>query len=214
MFVPNVFAALAEQRPVFHSEADFQHALAWELHRCLPRANVRLERPVELQQGVKPIHVDIWVEQDGEVFALELKYKTRSLQPLERGERFVLQNHGAQDIGRHDFVKDVWRVETIVANLAHATGYAILLTNEPSYWTRAHNSRTVDVDFRLHEGRELHGSLGWGAHASPGTKRGREKPLHLTGSYPLRWEDYSRTSAEAKCATFRYLVVAVKWPRG
>ena len=146
---------------------------------------------------------------------IELKYKTRALQTLESSERFVLQNNGAQDLGRYDFIKDVWRIETVVASTAHATGYAILLTNDPSYWTRSHNDRTVDADFRLHQGRDLGGgTLDWGAHASAGTKHGREKPLHLTGSYPLRWEDYSRASAEAKCATFRYLVVAAKKPRG
>jgi hypothetical protein len=90
---------------------------------------------------------------------LELKYKTRSLITMERGETFYLQNHGAQDIGRYDFVKDLWRLETMVANSAHAVGYAVMLTNDSSYWTRSRNTLTVDRDFRLHEDRELHGSL-------------------------------------------------------
>jgi len=210
--IPAVLAALAEQRPVFHSEADFQHTLAWEIHRRLPDASVRLERPVKPLTGGKPLHVDIWVERDGEILAIELKYKTRALQTSERGEEFVLQNHSAQDIARYDFIKDVWRVETIVANYANATGYAILLTNDPSYWTRSHNNRTVDAEFRLHQGRELHGTLDWGSHASEGTKRGREKLLRLAGSYPLQWEDYSRATAEAKWAKFRYLVVETRTP--
>ncbi len=212
VFIPKVLAALSEQRPVFHSEADFQHALAWEVHRRMPQASVRLERPVKLPNVDKPLHVDVWIECDGDILAIELKYKTRALQTLESGERFVLQNHGAQDLGRYDFIKDVWRIETIVASSAQATGYAILLTNDPSYWTRSHNDLTVDTAFRLHEGRDLHGTLDWRAHASEGTKRGREKSLQLTGSYPLRWEDYSRASAEAKCTKFRYLVVAVRRP--
>ena len=164
-------------------------------------------------KGEKPLHVDIWVEQDGEVLAFELKYKTRPLQTLERGETFALQNHGAQDISRYDFIKDVWRIETIVANSTHAVGYAVLLTNDPSYWTLSHNSSTVDTDFRLHEGRELHGTLHWGAHASAGTKRGREQQLRLAGSYPLRWEDYSQATAEVRWAKFRYLIVAAMSPR-
>lgn len=212
--IPEVLTALSQQRPVFHSEADFQHALAWEVHRRLPQASVRLERPVKLPGVDKPLHVDVWIECDGAILAIELKYKTRALSTLECGEKFALQNHSAQDLGRYDFIKDVWRVETIVASSARATGYAILLTNDPSYWARARNDSTVDADFRLHEGRELCGALDWGTHASAGTKRGREKPLRLTGSYPLLWEDYSRASAEAACAKFRYLVVAVKRPRG
>ena len=44
--VSAVLTALAKQRPIFHSEADFQHAIAWEMHKHLPRASVRLERPI------------------------------------------------------------------------------------------------------------------------------------------------------------------------
>jgi len=35
---------LAQQRPLFQSEADFQHALAWQLHAMEPAARVRLGR--------------------------------------------------------------------------------------------------------------------------------------------------------------------------
>ena len=34
--IAQVLSTLAVQRPVFHSEADFQHALAWEIHSCVP----------------------------------------------------------------------------------------------------------------------------------------------------------------------------------
>jgi hypothetical protein len=153
--IPAVLAALAEQRPVFHSEADFQHALAWEVHRQLPHAFVRLERPVKLSTEGKPLHVDIWVERKGEILAIELKYKTKKLRTSERGEEFDLHDHSAEDTGRYDFIKDVWRVESIVANYASATGYAILLTNDPLYWTRSYNTGMGDEEFRIHQGRVL-----------------------------------------------------------
>jgi hypothetical protein len=34
---------LRQHRPVFHSEADFQHALAWTAHQSNPSLRVRLE---------------------------------------------------------------------------------------------------------------------------------------------------------------------------
>jgi hypothetical protein len=204
--VQEVLAALGGQRPVFHSEADFQHALTWEIHMRLPHASVRLERPVAVTPGDIPLHVDVWVQQDRNIGVLELKYKTRTLRTTEKGEAFLLQNQGAQDIGRYDFIKEVWRTETIVANDVRATGNAVLLTNDPSYWTPPRSDRTVDADLRLYEGRELRGSLGWGTQASDGTKRGRENNIQLTGHYSLRWEDYSQASAEAKARRFRYLV--------
>lgn len=200
--------ALAAHRPVFHSEADFQHALAWEVQRSLPRAAVRLERPVKVPDRIKPLHVDVWIEQEGEAIVIELKYKTRILQASERGELFLVQNHGAQDLGRYDFIKDIWRAETVVEHSTRVVGHAVMLTNDPSYWSPPRNSHTVDSEFRLHDGRELQGSLNWGAHAGEGTMRGREEPLGLSGSYLLRWKDYSQTRAE-KHARFRYLHVEI-----
>ena len=35
LLVSDALEALAEQRPIFHSEADFQHAIAWEIHKLL-----------------------------------------------------------------------------------------------------------------------------------------------------------------------------------
>ncbi len=54
---------LALQRPLFHSEADFQHALAWELHNRLPEARVRLELPME--QFDRKRYLDISLSHDG-----------------------------------------------------------------------------------------------------------------------------------------------------
>lgn len=47
---------LAGERPVFHSEADFQQALAWAVHVAHPGLRVRLEtRPV------RGTHLDLLV---------------------------------------------------------------------------------------------------------------------------------------------------------
>ena len=35
--------SLADTRKVFHSEADFQHALAWHIHEAMPESQIRLE---------------------------------------------------------------------------------------------------------------------------------------------------------------------------
>ncbi len=36
-------------RPVFHSEKDFQHSLAWLIHQQDPDAQIRLETPLTVQ---------------------------------------------------------------------------------------------------------------------------------------------------------------------
>ena len=99
-----IMANLAQSRPIFHAEADFQHAFAWELHQQLPDARVRLELPVVA--GGETMHVDIWAIVAGGPVAIELKYKKRALDVTIGAERFMLRNDGAQDLGRYDSIKD------------------------------------------------------------------------------------------------------------
>ena len=39
-----IMTELAKKRPVFYSEADFQHALAWEIREKYQNVNIRLEQ--------------------------------------------------------------------------------------------------------------------------------------------------------------------------
>lgn len=198
---------VASGRPLFHSEADFQHAFAWELHRRLPDASVRLEKPIQI--GGSVVHLDVLVQRDNAMVAIELKYKTRKLSVVTPSETYSLRNHSAQDIGRYDFIKDVSRLEEIALAYPDTKGYAVLLTNENGYWRTPSGAVTVDAAFRLHEGRVLSGEVAWGSDASAGTMRGREKPIELRASYSLEWHDFSSPAAGSG-STFRYLAVPVR----
>jgi hypothetical protein len=102
----NVMIALAVGRPVFHSEADFQHAFAWELQRAHPDARIRLEtRPVRGE------HLDVLFTDSDRRVAIELKYLTAGWAGRLVGESFELLSQGAQDIRAYDCVKDIVRVE-------------------------------------------------------------------------------------------------------
>jgi hypothetical protein len=199
-------ATLAAQRPVFHSEADFQHAFAWEIHRQIPSAIIRLERPITTADS--SLHLDFFVETTDQAIAVELKYKTRKLQVEVGGERYRIASHGAQVLGRYDFMKDVCRLESIGNHLPGVEGWAIFLTNDSAYWKQHAEKEMVDERFRIFEGRNLCGSLAWGDHASLGTKKGREKTLEISGSYPLAWKNYS-TPTNAAGGQFRYLAIRV-----
>jgi hypothetical protein len=203
----DIIKSLAIPRPLYHSEADFQHAFAWEFHRQLPNAAVRLELPLATSDQV--LHLDFWATSKDESIAVELKYKTRALSVQLAGERFDLANHSAQDLGRYDFIKDIQRLEQVKLHRENVIGYAILITNDSSYWKRSGNRHTIDADFRLEQGRVLHGVLKWGEKASAGTKRGREEPIVVRGQYELSWEDYSQPSS-ASYGVFRYLAVKVE----
>jgi hypothetical protein len=205
--IAEILRELAEQRPAFHSEADFQHALAWELHRQMPLANVRLELP-RVHAG-KVLHVDIWMTHQDTILALELKYKTRKLSIEIKAKDFKLLDHSAQDIGRYDFVKDIQRLEQLCSDASGMVGYAILLTNDSSYWAQPKDRNCVDAAFRIPEGRIINGLLRWNERASSGTMRGREEPLTIEGTYPIHWEEYSRPEVTSY-GRFRYTVVEVR----
>jgi hypothetical protein len=120
---------LAAGRPLFQSEADFQHALAWQLHLDHPAARVRLEtRPLP----GRPLRLDLHIVVAEHRVAMELKYLTKQLAVTIDGETFDLRDHGADDQGRYDVVKDVARLEVLTDGGVAGTGYALLLTNQPS----------------------------------------------------------------------------------
>src|ERR1700676_109598 len=138
--IPHVLETLAKRRRVFHSEADFQYALAWEIHEAQPDAAIRLELPVRASDG-RTVHVDLFVTCGHQRFAIELKYKTEELNVRDGAEHFSLRSHSAQDTGRYDFLADVARLERYVASEENVIGYALMLSNDRKYWkeTRPNN---------------------------------------------------------------------------
>jgi hypothetical protein len=196
-------AALATRRPVFHSEADFQHAFAWEIHEENPSARIRLE--TRARPGVR---LDVLAVINGRRVAFELKYLLRNLTITIDDELFELPNQSAQDTRRYDFVKDVARLEVLTSEGYADNGFSIALTNDPSYWQGRNREDVAYAAFRLGEGRTLAGAAAWAAHTGAGTMRGRELPLALLGSYELRWRDFSTVDGVRNNA-FRYLVVQV-----
>lgn len=198
---------LATQRPLFHSEADFQHALAWSVHQSDPNTVVRLELPFRTDASSE--YLDLQFANGSQTLAVELKYKTRRLLLQHAGESFCLKQQGAQDLGRYDFLADVERLERFVAAKRATAGCAILLTNDPAYWSDSARPGTVDEEFRLTEGRVIHGSLAWLEHASAGTMRSREKPITLNGKYAAVWRPYS-APCERPGGEFRFLAWHVK----
>ena len=217
--VHSLMTELAATRPVFHSEADFQHALAWGIRETIPDSQIRLEFKPFLG-GDRQIYLDIWIPTKG--IALELKYCTRALITHHEGEIFALNNQSAQDLRRYDFLKDIQRLEEVLSRRENAkAGFAILLTNDQSYWNPPRDRDPIDADFRLHEGRTLAGKLAWSERASKGTTKGREEPISISGSHGVLWQDYATLERlvlqESSLVVkgnelFRYLVVEISQP--
>ena len=200
--VESTLLSLAAQRPLFHSEADFQHAFAWRIHEIASTAKVRLEyKPFPDER----IFADLWiVEQDG-ITAIELKYLTGACDAFVGGERFAIRHQGAVDLGRYDILKDLVRMERVVEHFPGSRGFVIALTNEPAYWRPALRTTTVDAAFRIHDGQTVAGALSWAAHTG-GTMRGRERSLEIRGTYMIQWKDYSAVP-DVRLGTFKYLLL-------
>ncbi len=150
---------LAKRRPIFHSEADFQLALAWEVQTLRPDARIRLEKRV---LRAPPVQLDVLIQIDGIRFGLELKYPRKAIDVWHEDEKFSLAA-GAADLERYDFLKDIGRLELLRTEDVIEAGCALLLTNEPKFWNRGDGRVTGFEQFRLHEGRSLSGTLNWEA---------------------------------------------------
>jgi len=173
-----------------------------------PSARVRLE--INKGSAGKKERLDMFVLDGDQSYAIELKYKTRKLNLAHDGEEFRLSNHGAQDTGRYDFVKDIGRLERFVhAHGNNLIGYAILLTNDDLYWKEAKRSLTADAGFRIHEGRVLNGELRWTEGTGAGTMENREVGHSLTGTHTIRWADYSELKGDGP-GKFRYLILEIR----
>ncbi len=203
-----VMGALASKGRIFNSEASFQFELAWKIKEMYPTIDVRLE---EVFSSNPDMHFDIVLHSGDFIVPIELKYCTKKYVDPERG--IYLKNHGAEDIRRYDFIKDIMRIESLRTNVdgtpnrSFCRGFAVFLTNSPSYWKkpRSTSENTCDQDFRINEGRQEIGGdqLKWKDGTKQGTMKGRESPL-TTDKYGISWKDYLKNPVK-----FRYLSIEV-----
>ena len=214
--IDRILKNLSKSNPVFHSEADFQHSLAWALREELKQQNtleakIRLEKPMQL--GGNPAHLDILISADIEI-AIELKYRTSKAKDsiiVHDGERFDLKDQSAQDCGRYYFVRDLKRLEQFTANVESNSkrkiGYAIFLTNDKSYWETPKPRTTKDQEYRIHAGRVLTGRCAWNGDKPPETKNDAGL-IELCGKYEMQWKPYS----ESDLYSFKYILNEVRQP--
>ena len=198
---------LSCSRPIFHSEADFQHALAWQISKKVGGHKVRLEYPFTTDESDNR-ELDIWLS--GERIALELKYFTMKFCCNHQGEPFVLKQHGNADVARYSFLRDVQRLEHLVhVRRTARTGFAVLLTNAPTLWCRSYTRKRNpnDKNFHLYDDRTaISGKLKWQKDGCPI----EEDALCLSGCYTPHWKDYSCFPSQKNGGKFRYLAFEIQ----
>lgn len=198
-----IIKGFANNGIIFQSEAQFQFALAWELQlkkwgkAYLEDMNMKV---VNKNKVVKKFYTDIVIEQEGYRVAIELKYKTAEY----NGSGIELFDHGAVDLGRYDYLWDVFRIELLTNKSKQNIitpytnnnnfqldvskecnkGFAVLLTNENKYWKQKYIKSpttpvTIDNQFRIGESdSKLFGKkLYWGM------KNGNYPPKTVAGTF-------------------------------
>ena len=206
--IKSLIEALAKERKLFWSEADFQFAFAWKIQQRFPNAKVRLERGFPLPESTKTAYVDIWVEIADKKFPIELKYKTRTYTAMDKtGERITLKTHSAWDVGRHSYLKDIERIEQYRSADGFERGFAIMLTNDKHYYDpKFAPSGTTDEDFVIHDGTVIHGhhEMVWHSEKKWATSLGS---ITIPHDYPMHWEHYS--DAEDHKGDFKYVMTEI-----
>ena len=207
--IHKLMSGLASEHSIFHSEADFQHALAWHIHTLDPGCRVRLEARfgiiAETRIG-KNSFVDLWLP-DSRI-AVELKFAKDNFETNYEGEKHELRK-GAWDVTAYGFVRDIKRLEKLRNDGEIDTGFAVLLSNEPNIWTPPKRNRPAIFDaFRLHENQPpLAGQRNVAESASAKIKKSHS-PITLRGSYPISWRTYYNHEGKGR-GLFCYLAVEV-----
>jgi hypothetical protein len=204
LIIEPLMSRLGARRPIFHSEADFQHELAIELRTMDPGLQLRLEYPFGIGSRAS---LDVLLRKGDAQFGLELKYLCRSANVIVGGEQFNLRHQSAHDIRRYDVCKDIGRIEDFCQR-SGATGGVLVLTNDPAYWSSRRRPDTFDAAFDLVDRRILSGTLTWAENTGPGTTKGRESQLVIAGQYPLQWRDYAEIGGSG--GRLRYLYIPIE----
>lgn len=105
------------------------------------------------------LRMDVLVRKGKEFLPIELKYKTKAVHKklLRFGESVaeeveVMKNHGAQDLGKYDFWKDVRRIEIVRNRFGSIkNGLAVFVTNDPMYLQHG-REKSNHIKFSMDEG--------------------------------------------------------------
>lgn len=148
---------LSKNRPFFLSEDDFKLALFSEIAlQTNSYKDIRMEKFFNyednknnqsgiLNENNPNIYIDGFIK--SKKIGIELKYKTKIYEFDDEGEIIVIKEHGARDLGRFHFRKDIYRLEQLKKNNKISKGLAIFLTNDSSYKNGSNKNNSIDKEF-------------------------------------------------------------------
>ena len=239
----DILKDLLKTRPVFHSEDDFKFALSQKISKKHQDYELRLERPFEIEMLEKrdkngniikdivraPIDIVI-IDEKGKYIPIELKYKTKELIGEVGDDEYDLAKHGASDIGRVSFRKDIYRIERFLESNSEKCnkGFVIILTNENEYWDNILEKEILNRRYSFHQDMKIPmEDPGWYYEALSKNKYinidgvwvYKDNPkkkhwtfdgdlkykLNLKKEYEIKWQEYSKI----KDSVFKFCLIEV-----
>lgn len=232
MKVEKILQKLKAERPVFHSEDDLKFAFSQMILKEYQSFSVRLERPITIpmlrrdgSQEEERKAMDIMIIDDNDYYIpIELKYKTRKNKNkiFTGNDCFALSNHGASDVGRVSFRKDIYRIEKFIESNTSKTktGYVLIITNEKEYLDDISKKKVLNSYYNFSNGMLKAKDLGWNYDEIDKTKyfkddltekwlyKDNKKKAHWTcvgdlyykldlkRDYKIEWKEYSEINGE------------------
>lgn len=205
--IDTILGKLSDKRKIFHSEGDFQFSLGCEI-QSLPNMKVVVERPMKVNKK-ETEHIDMLVYDKITKIGIELKFMKGKFAGEVDGDEYHWPGNEADDLKCYGITKDIQRLEHYVQNKSIDIGYSIVLTNDPILWKES-DGNSNDDEFRVAEGRILHGTMAWKPETGANTKVNHENPISLIGKYPVHWQKYSKINIQTESNNiFKYLVFKV-----
>lgn len=210
---------------IFLSEADMQFCFA-QIAEKKGATNIILEYPIKtskLYDGNERVeksfefcdknidedktYIDVKFEYNNEIYFVELKYKTSTLENLTRHgyPNFELFEHGAVNEGLYKIYEDIERMENIISAQCETEryegksikSYILVLTNDCGYWSK-HKEKTyiqnvsLNQEFTEMENKnECPNSKGFDfPHISINKKKDEQygRPICLNHQYKINWK--------------------------
>jgi len=211
--IHSVLKTLALRRPVFHSEADFQHELALELSNHDYQLRLEVPKSVLINRTQVKVEIDIIATKNGQRTALELKYVKSATKIRVDEEIFDLKNTWGTNLSRFDCLSDARRIDSIILAGHANNGYAIFLTNTSEAWENdTSTGSNLAKNFSIHKGRRLERELDYNWYPEK-PSQGSVSAKRLPPYSPIRfqrdriivWHDYSKFDSTSQ--VFKYCLL-------
>ena len=217
--IQTILSRLSNKAEPYLSEAQFQFELAWELQKIHDDCKILLEYTAcSNKTSGKRFEYDIIAVFDEGYQAIELKYKTT--QATINGVDLIQQ--AGQPGVKYDYLWDIHRIEILKNRSKHSNdyyyylaqkdclgGFAILLTNDASYWCQA-KPHELAFNFSLHDTAIKTGHLDWNICVKPQKNWMKSRcSFSLDNSYTMQWNIFNSYCKNGKKKQFKYLLTEI-----